>query len=252
MWTRAELKTKAKAVLKITYWKAFLVSLLITIVGGNTNFNFPSFNWNFGGRDIHHSPDYAGGFGGDFFPLFLGIFIFVGLLIFLFVLAYRFFIGYPVEVGGRRFFIQAADHQANLNHLGYGFEKGNYLDIVKALLWRALINFLWYLLLIIPGIVKSYAYRFVPYILADNPNIGYKRALELSKDITDGQKWRIFVLDLSFIGWFLLGTIALFVGVLFVLPYYNATYAELYVVLRKNAIESGLTNHEELRLNPLS
>ena len=59
----------------------------------------------------------------------------------------------------------------------------------------------------------------------------------------------MFVLDLSFIGWFLLGMLALIVGVLFVLPYQNATYAELYAVLRGNAISGGLCSADELELN---
>lgn len=250
MWTRAELKTKAKAVLKITYWKAFLVSLVIAVVGGNSH--FPSFNWNFGGGQSNHVPDSAGSLNGIDLPLaILGIIIAVGAVVILLVIGFRVFLGYPLEVGGRRYFINAAQGEVNLNHVGSVFEKGKYIDTIKAMLWRALINFLWYLLLIIPGIVKSYAYRLVPYILADNPNIGYKRALELSKKMTDGQKWRMFVLDISFIGWFILGIIALLVGVLFVFPYVNATWAELYLVLRRNAIDNGVTNHEELKVNPV-
>ena len=54
------------------------------------------------------------------------------------------------------------------------------------MLLRAFYNFLWTLLFIIPGIIKSYAYRMVPYILSDNPTIGYKRAIELSNDMTRG------------------------------------------------------------------
>jgi uncharacterized membrane protein len=89
----------------------------------------------------------------------------------------------------------------------------------------------------------------VPYILADNPNIGYRRAVELSKEMTRGHKFRIFVLDLSFIGWILLGIVVLFVGVLFVMPYIYATKAELYLALRRQALKNGLTSEEELRLN---
>jgi len=106
------------------------------------------------------------------------------------------------------------------------------------MLWRLFLNFLWFLLLIIPGIVALYAYRMVPYILADNPNIGYKRAVQLSVEMTRGHKFHIFGMDLSFIGWLLLGLIAFGVGVLFVLPYINATNAELYAVLKQNAISS--------------
>jgi len=86
-----------------------------------------------------------------------------------------------------------------LSVLGYAFDKERYMDVLKAMLYRGVMNFLWYLLFIIPGIVKNYAYMMVPYILADNPNIGYKRALELSEKMTYGHKFNIFVLRLSFI-----------------------------------------------------
>jgi uncharacterized membrane protein len=82
-----------------------------------------------------------------------------------------------------------------MNHLGYGFHNGYYFNIVKTMLWKSALNFLWFLLLIIPGIVKSYAYRMVPYILSDNPNIEYSRAIELSVKMTDDEKlnMRVFV-----------------------------------------------------------
>ena len=93
-----------------------------------------------------------------------------------------------------------------------------------------------------------YAYRMVPYILADNPNIGHRRAIDLSNQMTMGEKFEIFVLDLSFLGWYLLGVLAFGIGVLFVQPYYDATNAELYFELRQQALDRGLTTAEELRL----
>jgi len=60
----------------------------------------------------------------------------------------------------------------------------------------------------------------------------------------------MWVLDLSFIGWYLLGALLFLVGVLFVMPYENATKAELYLVLRKNALDNGLCSYEELGLKP--
>ena len=92
--------------------------------------------------------------------------------------------------------------------------------------------FLWTLLLIIPGIIKMYSYKFVPFILADNPKIGCARAIELSGNMTNGEKWNIFVLDLSFLGWYMLGMMACCIGVLFVKPYYYTTKTELYFELR--------------------
>ena len=98
----------------------------------------------------------------------------------------------------------------------------------------------------IPVIIKRYSYRMTPWILADNPVIGYKRALTLSMQMTHGHKMAIFVLDLSFIGWFILGTLACGVGVLFVMPYYQAVQAELFARIRQSSVENGLCTMEEL------
>ena len=76
-----------------------------------------------------------------------------------------------------------------------------------------------------PGIIKSYAYRMVPYILADNPKMDAMEAIALSRKMMDGQKWNTFVLDLSFLGWYLLGILALGIGTLFVHPYKFSTDA---------------------------
>ncbi|OMF23268.1 hypothetical protein BK133_24630 [Paenibacillus sp. FSL H8-0548] len=246
MWERKELKRKAKEVLRTSYWKAFLVSIILAFVSGGGS--PPSFNFGSSG-----SSGNSGSSGMDVNWGALGPFLAIGIIIFLVVfllaLAFRVLLCFPLEVGSMRYFKQAAEQEVNLNHLGYAFNKHRYLDIVKSMLWRAFLNFLWFLLLIIPGIVKSYAYSMVPFILADNPNIGYRRAVDLSKQMTRGHKARIFVLDLSFLGWILLGLLVFFVGVLFVMPYINATKAELYLTLRQLALKEGLTTEEELRLN---
>lgn len=239
MWTIGELKSKAWEALRQYYWKAFLVSLVIAIVSGNYGFNYNGGN----------GSDFSTSLGGDTVSLML-IFIFIaavlmGITIFL---AFRIFIGYPLEVGGIKYFVQAQQDCEDMNFLGFAFNKTRYGDIIKAMLWRAFLNFLWFLLLIIPGIVAAYAYRMVPYILGDNPNIGFKRAVQLSTEMTKGHKFHIFLLDLSFLGWLLLGVLALFIGVLFVLPYINATRAELYMILRRNVIATGVSSNEELLL----
>jgi len=255
MWTRKELKDRAKQVLKASYWKAFLVGLLLAFVSGGLPGG--SFNGNFGGRGDSHNgvsmtlPGMGHGDGDVFsgaFLIFLIIAIMIGILAFLAMLAFRVFLGAPLEVGATQYYKQAAQSDVNMNYLGFAFSKGKYGAIVKAMFWRWLLTLLWTLLLIIPGFVKSYAYSMVPFILGDNPNIGMKRAVELSNRMTRGNKWRVFVLDLSFIGWYLLGVIALFIGVLFVLPYYYSTKAELYLVLRQQALYDGLTSESELNM----
>ena len=98
---------------------------------------------------------------------------------------------------------------------------------------KDLIIFGWTLLLIIPGIIKTYQYAMVPYILAEYPDMDYRSALDQSRNMMDGHKFQFFVLQLSFIGWEILGILACCIGIIFVLPYENATYAEYYEELKQ-------------------
>ena len=98
--------------------------------------------------------------------------------------------------------------------------------------FRDLFTFLWTLLFIIPGIIKSYEYKMVPYLLAEYPDMDRKEVFARSRDMMYGQKWNTFVLDLSFIPWNILSTITFgLVGLFYVSPYQDATYAELYDTL---------------------
>lgn len=240
MWTRSMLKERAKMVLSLNYWKAFAVSLVLLFAGGRDS----RWNGSNGGRDYSVR-------SGPLHEFAATIALYAGIIIIIFIVL-RVFVGYILEVGGRKFFVRAAEGESDMGHLGYGFQEERYFNIVGTMLLRSIYTFLWTLLLIIPGIIKSYAYRMVPYILADNPSIGYNRAIELSNEMTQGQKFDMFVLDLSFIGWYILGTLAFFIGVLFVQPYEDATNAELYLILRRNAIERGLTSYEELNIPVLN
>ena len=112
---------------------------------------------------------------------------------------------------------------------------------------KNLFIFLWSLLFIIPGIIKTLAYFAVPFILAENPDMPYKRALQLSKDMTMGHKGDIFVMGLSFIGWTILTALtAGIVGAFHYFPYLYATEAEAYAFLREEALMKGITTIDEL------
>lgn len=121
--------------------------------------------------------------------------------------------------------------------------RANFLYVGGAII--ALVLGIGSFLLSIPVINRQYAYRMVPWILGDNPQIGRRRALRLSIAMTRGHKMDMFVLDLSFIGWFLLGLLGCGVGILFVIPYYQAVQAELYAKLRGFSVDSGLASMEE-------
>ena len=96
-----------------------------------------------------------------------------------------------------------------------------------------LFEILWSLLLVIPGIIKAYEYRMIPYILGDNPNIDREEAFALSNMMMQGNKGKAFVLDLSFLGWYILNGMTLgILGIFYVNPYVNQTNAALYLKLK--------------------
>ncbi|MBQ7284571.1 MAG: DUF975 family protein [Oscillospiraceae bacterium] len=93
---------------------------------------------------------------------------------------------------------------------------------------RGLYTFLWMLLFIVPGIIASYSYAMAPYILYENPDMTGREALAASKELMCGNKWRLFCLEISFIGWSLLSAITLGIGFLFLRPYIEAAGAAFY------------------------
>ena len=100
-----------------------------------------------------------------------------------------------------------------------------------------LYTFLWSLLFVIPGIIKSYAYSMSLYILAENKGKSAKECIKESMEMTDGHKMELFVLGLSFIGWALLGALTLGIAYIWITPYMLATYANAYRSL-KPAVEA--------------
>ena len=92
--------------------------------------------------------------------------------------------------------------------------------------------FLWSLLLVIPGIVAAYTYAMVPYILAEDPDMTASDAIAVSKRMMEGNRWRLFCLEFSFIGWIILSAFTLGIGNLFLTPYQAAAKAAFYRDLR--------------------
>lgn len=99
----------------------------------------------------------------------------------------------------------------------------------------AIFTTLWSFLFVIPGIVKSYAYSMAYYISLDHPEWGWQECINESKRITQGHKGELFVLDLSFIGWYLVGSFCLGIGVLWVYPYHYTAKANYYEALKANS-----------------
>lgn len=113
-------------------------------------------------------------------------------------------------------------------------------SVVLLYLWMMLWIILWTLLLFIPGIIKSYSYSMSFYILADNPEVGVRNALTLSKQMMSGFKWKYFVLQLSFIGWSLLACLTLGIGFLWLSPYMQISIANFYDDVKESAANKGI------------
>ena len=107
-------------------------------------------------------------------------------------------------------------------------EFNNFWSAFKVTFLVGLFTYLWSLLLIIPGIIKGISYSQAMYILAENPEIGAREAINRSKAMMDGHKMEYFVLMLSFIGWYLLCAITFGIATIWVIPYISAAYANFY------------------------
>lgn len=98
-------------------------------------------------------------------------------------------------------------------------------------------TYLWSLLLVIPGIIKLYSYAMTEYILQDNPELYNYKAVEASMAMMRGRKGKLFLLDLSFIGWYILGILSLGIGLLWVLPYHQSARAAFYEDIKSSTDE---------------
>ena len=236
MWTRKELKDIAKELMSKNYFRMLGVSAIASILTGSVYYYITTYFDELGNIiDTPSDPITTITFenGQENIFLFFLALLFVGSLVgFVFRTLYNIFIANPIMVGTSRYFINNRYQQGRFNNLFYAFSH-HYLNSVKIIFLMNLKIFLWTLLLIIPGIIKAYEYSMIPYILAERPDISSEEAFKLSKKLTDDQKIHLFNLDLSFIGWLLLGALACGVGIIFVLPYYNATQTEVYFKLKE-------------------
>ena len=134
--------------------------------------------------------------------------------------------------------------KVNFGDLLEGFTKWS--RAIVAGLWESLWTFIWMLLFIIPGFVKHYSYCMTKYVALEYPNISVFKAMRVSIEITRDHKMDVFMTDISFIGWFLLGCITGGIGFLWIEPYYIQTMTNVYHALLTEAIESHRLKPEDL------
>ena len=242
MWTNQMLKSNAKQFFRNNYWPCVGVAIVLNFLGSGAFGRTAGLNFDFEYKTTHTEYAETGMYAGGEEHL-LGTLLISGLVIALLLLIgilFLMFVGNVISVGGNRFYIENRRKTAPAGLLFFGFNSGNYKNIVKTMFLAELSVFLWSFLLIVPGVVKAYEYMMVPFILAENPGMDTKDVLALSSRMMTGEKWKAFVLSLSFLGWYLLS--ALTCGILwifYVSPYVNTTYTELYVYNKSKAYQEG-------------
>ena len=213
MWTRKQLKERGKKAFTANYWKCLLVALIFAMIAGGGGSGYSGGGGRSGAgafgtatgvetvedtdadtdEDANDEADdnevtyqgdveFAQSFsdsaaqkGVKVAALIIGGIVVVVIVLLVFVIAsvVSAFVLNPFELGCCRFFYRNLDEPAKVSNVAYAFDN-NYMNLVKNLFFRDLYVMLWSLLFIIPGIVKAYEYRMIPYILQDNP--------EMSKD----------------------------------------------------------------------
>lgn len=242
MWTRAQLKKEARTVLRQCYVNALTVSVIASVfnhtdkIASKIMSSIPGVSANI------NSAAAATEFSFGMVLFFLG-FVTVSTILSSLLMA---FVAGPIIVGEHRFFLESTQYRFDIREMLYGFTSGKYLNIVVTMIFKEILLALWTMLFVIPGIIKSFSYFFVPFILAENPGLSPSQAIKISCRITKGNKWEIFLLELSFVLWYILGALAFGIGIFFVMPYHRASQAQLYVALRSRALDKGVISLEEL------
>lgn len=299
MWKRTELKKKARASMKQSYWKivsvCFITALLTTAYPVSTTFinlqispdvsRYPdaAFALDISNSEVitqtvshflentalpglpGHIISTASQFAIDMFSTPVSTFFAVlrtvnaflyesfgvGLLFaaagLLLVFLYQIFISNLLQIGEKRFFLENHSYkQTYISKIFFLFKLRCLLPPAWVMFCRSFFQFLWNLT-IIGGIIKHYEYSMIPFILAENPRISRRDAFFLSRQLTARNKWRLFLLDVSFAGWEILSVLTLgLLDFVFVNPYITICRAELYLSLRRNYVLSRSPGYERL------
>ena len=147
------------------------------------------------------------------------------------------FVLLPLAAGysnSMRVLLETGDNRLTNNSFSLGF--GNWLHVVWGMILSTIYIFLWTLLLIIPGIIKSYSYALTPYILVEHPEMSANEAIEESMRLMDGHKFDLFYLQLSFIGWAILSILSLGLGFFWLIPYQMTAQAAFYRDIKNEAM----------------
>lgn len=160
---------------------------------------------------------------------------------------YWLFIRNVLFVGQSRFFLENKNHKkTHFKRIFLPFKIKKWVSISKAMMYKSIIEWLWWLT-IVGGIIKHYSYALVPYILAENPGIKGRAAIELSKNMMNGYKFKLFKLDLSYLTWYILNLFTFnLLKILYVSPYKKCAVVEFYMQIKEDVKKQKIKNYNLL------
>mgnify|MGYP003292817205 CR=1 FL=1 len=229
----ADFRSMARDVLQGKWKIAVLVGLVASMLGAVDGMG-PEVKVNIEASNVKASLELAGytifstggSLNSDLGAFMVGRYTYI-MVAALIMGALYFVLGSIIEVGYAKFNLNLADKlEGTFENLFAYFSY--WKTTVAARFLRNIYVLLWSLLFIIPGIMASLSYAMTNYILAENPEISASEAITLSKQMMDGNKWRLFCLEFSFIGWSLLCGFTLGIGYLWLTPYQQAARAAFY------------------------
>lgn len=230
----ADFRMIARDALRGKWMTAVLVGLAAMLLGGVVS-DGPEVNFHFEGSGVSASVDYAGqtlfstsggGMDSGILALLLGSALYITIAAILMAVVY-YVLGSIVGVGYARFNLELVD--GGFPSFGCLFDYlYNWKTTAIARLLQSVYILLWSLLLIIPGILAAYSYAMTDFVLAENPELTAGEAIARSKELMYGNRWRLFCLNISFIGWEILSALTLGIGGLWLHPYKQAANAAFY------------------------
>ena len=229
----ADFRQIARDALSGKWTIAVLVGLVAMLLGGAGS-GGPEVNLNNDGSGAHASFEFAGqtifstggGLNSDIGAFLVGSAIYITIVAIVMAVVY-FVLGSIISVGYARFNLNLVDRGNPAFETLFGYFSYWKTTAVSKLL-QSVYVLLWSLLFIIPGIVATYSYAMTEFILAEHPELTASEAIAQSKEMMSGNRWRLFCLHFSFIGWDILSSLTLGIGNLWLRPYKQAANAAFY------------------------
>lgn len=229
MKTNREIRRTTRKALKGNWFMACVATFIASMLGGlSIGSNAVSFEVSLPSVD-----DFVGTVDPDTLEMILnmysvimavaGVMVIVVTILNVIYLA----VGSAVSVGYSQFNIDIIDgKKPRLESLFESFGRWGTAIISRILI--GIFTTLWSLLLIIPGIIASFSYAMTPFVIAENPGMSASEAITESKTLMRGNKWKLFCLELSFFGLYILSAFTLGIALIWVVPYHQAAYAAFY------------------------